>query len=73
MFYIYFNIIEVISRLWKCDIERFCAMKYRTVKSRILHPVGFEPGTSCDLSVMFMTIILFILAINDYFVDADGY
>ena len=48
-------------------------MKYRTVKSRILHPVGFEPGTSCDLSVMFMTIILFILAINDYFVDADGY
>ena len=46
VFNVPFNIILVISRRWKGDNERFCAMKCRTVMSWISPPAGFEPGTS---------------------------
>ena len=46
VFYIPFNIIEVISRQWKSDNERLQAMKHRTVMSLILPPAKVELGTS---------------------------
>ena len=45
VFYVPFNIIYVISRWWKEDNERLCAMKCSTVMSWILPPAGFELWT----------------------------
>ena len=41
VFYIPFNIIEVISRQLKSDNEKFCAMMHH----RVMTPTGVEPGT----------------------------
>ena len=38
VFYIPFNIIQVILRQWKGDNERFCAMKHCSVNSWDLNP-----------------------------------
>ena len=40
-----FNSISVISRQWKGEHERLCAMKRRLGSGRILPPAGFEPAT----------------------------
>ena len=40
-----FNSISVISRRWKGDYERLCAMKRRLGSGRISPPAGFEPAT----------------------------
>ena len=40
-----FNSISVISRRWKGEHERLCAMKCRLGSGRILPPAGFEPAT----------------------------
>ena len=40
-----FNSISVISRRWKGEHERLCAMKRRLGSGRISPPVGFEPAT----------------------------
>ena len=40
-----FNSISVISRRWKGEHERFCAMKRRLGSGRISPPAGFEPVT----------------------------
>ena len=40
-----FNSISVISRQWKGEHERLCAMKHRLGSGRILPPAGFEPAT----------------------------
>ena len=40
-----FNSISVISRRWKGEHERLCAMKRRLGLGRILPPAGFEPAT----------------------------
>ena len=40
-----FNIISVISRRWKGEYERLCAMKRHLGLGRISPPVGFEPAT----------------------------
>ena len=37
--------ISVISRRWKGEHERFCAMKRRLGSGRISPPAGFEPAT----------------------------
>ena len=41
-----FNSISVISRRWKGEHERLCAMKRRLGSGRISPPAGFEPATS---------------------------
>ena len=46
MFYSPFNIIKVILRQSKGDKERHCAIKPNTAMILILHPAGFEPGSS---------------------------
>ena len=38
-----FNSISVISRWWKGEHERLCAMKHRLGSGRISPPAGFEP------------------------------
>ena len=38
-----FNSISVISRRWKGEHERLCAMKRRLGSGRISPPAGFEP------------------------------
>ena len=40
-----FNSISVISRRWKGEYERLCAMKRRLGSGRISPPAGFEPAT----------------------------
>ena len=40
-----FNSISVISRRWKGEHERLCAMKCCLGSGRILPPVGFKPAT----------------------------
>ena len=40
-----FNSISVISRRWKGEHERLCAMKRRLGSGRISSPAGFEPAT----------------------------
>ena len=40
-----FNSISVISRRWKGEHERLCAMKRRLGSGRISPPAGFEPTT----------------------------
>ena len=40
-----FNSISVISRWWKGEHERLCAMKRRLGSGRISPPAGFEPAT----------------------------
>ena len=40
-----FNIISVISRRWKGEHERLCAMKRRLGSGRLSPPGGFEPAT----------------------------
>ena len=40
-----FNSISVISRWWKGEHERFCAIKRRLGLGRILPPAGSEPAT----------------------------
>ena len=40
-----FNSISVISRRWKGEHERLCAMKRRLRSGRISPPAGFEPAT----------------------------
>ena len=40
-----FNNISVISRRWKGEHERLCAMKRRLGSGRISPPAGFEPAT----------------------------
>ena len=40
-----FNSISVISRWWKGEHERLCAMKHRLGSGRISPPMGFEPVT----------------------------
>ena len=40
-----FNSISVISRRWKDEHERLCAMKCRLGSGRISPPAGFEPAT----------------------------
>ena len=40
-----FNSISVISRRWKGEHERLCAMKRRLGSRRISPPAGFEPAT----------------------------
>ena len=40
-----FNSISVISRWWKGEHERLCAMKCRLGSGRISPPAGFEPAT----------------------------
>ena len=40
-----FNSISVISRRWKGEHERLCAMKCRLGSGRISPPAGFEPLT----------------------------
>ena len=40
-----FNSISVISRRWKGEHERLCAMKRRLGTGRISPPTGFEPAT----------------------------
>ena len=40
-----FNSISVISRRWKGEHERLCAMKRRLGPGRISPPAGFEPAT----------------------------
>ena len=40
-----FNGISVISRWWKGEHERLCAMKHRLGSGRISPPAGFEPAT----------------------------
>ena len=40
-----FNSISVISRRWKSEHERLCAMKRRLGSGRISPPAGFEPAT----------------------------
>ena len=40
-----FNSISVISRRWKGEHERLCAMKRRLGLGRISPPAGFEPMT----------------------------
>ena len=40
-----FNSISVISRRWKGEHERLCAMKHRLGSGRISPPAGFEPTT----------------------------
>ena len=40
-----FNSISVISKRWKGEHERLCAMKRRLGSGRISPPVGFEPAT----------------------------
>ena len=46
-FYVPFNSISesVISRRWKGEHERLCAMKRRLCSGRISSPAGFEPAT----------------------------
>ena len=39
-----FNSISVISRPWKGEHERLCAMKRRLGSGRISPPAGFEPA-----------------------------
>ena len=51
LFYVPFNIIQAILRQQRDDNERLCAMKPHTVKSRILHPAGFEPRTSLSTCI----------------------
>ena len=41
-----FNSISVISRRWKGEHERLCAMKRRLGSGRISPPAGFEPGSA---------------------------
>ena len=41
-----FNSISVISRRWKGEHERLCAMKRRLGSGRISPPAGFEPVTT---------------------------
>ena len=40
-----FNSISVISRRWKGEHERLCAMKCHLGSRRITPPAGFEPAT----------------------------
>ena len=40
-----FNSISVISRRWKGEYEKLCAMKRRLDSGRISPPAGFEPAT----------------------------
>ena len=40
-----FSSISVISRRWKGEHERLCAMKRRLGSGRISPPAGFEPAT----------------------------
>ena len=40
-----FNSISVISRWWKGEYERLCAMKHCLGSGRISPPAGFEPVT----------------------------
>ena len=40
-----FNSISVISRRWKGEHERLCAMKRRLGSGRISPPAGLEPAT----------------------------
>ena len=40
-----FNSISVISRRWKGEHEKLCAMKRRLGSGRISPPAGFEPAT----------------------------
>ena len=40
-----FNSISVISRRWKGEHERLCAMKHRLGSRRISPPAGSEPAT----------------------------
>ena len=40
-----FNSISVISRRWKGEHERLCAMRCRLGSGRISPPAGFEPAT----------------------------
>ena len=44
-FYIPFNSSSVISRQWKGEHERLCAMKCRLGSGRIPPPAGFKPAT----------------------------
>ena len=41
-----YNSISVISKRWKGEHERLCAMKCRLGSGRISPPAGFEPATS---------------------------
>ena len=41
-----FDSISVISRRWKSEHERLCAMKRHLGSGRISPPAGFEPVTS---------------------------
>ena len=62
MFYVPFNIVYVISRLWKCDNGRLCAMKYHSHEWRDSTPVHliqslealttWPPGPSCSKLTM---------------------
>ena len=44
-----FNSISVISRRWKDEHERLCAMKRRSGSGRISPPAGFEPATPWNI------------------------
>ena len=41
----FYNSISVISRRWKGEHEKLCAMKRRLGSGRISPPAGFEPAT----------------------------
>ena len=43
-----FNSISVVSRRWKGEHERLCAMRRRLGSGRISPPAGFEPATPCS-------------------------
>ena len=43
--YVSFNSITVISRPWKGEHERLCAVKRRLGSERSSTPTGFEPVT----------------------------
>ena len=43
-FYVIFNVISFISRRWKVDNERLCAMEFRFTVEKISPPAGIELG-----------------------------
>ena len=45
VFYVPSTVFSVISRRWKGEHERLCAMKRRLGSGRISPPAGFEPAT----------------------------
>ena len=45
MSYVPFNSLSVITRRWKHEHERLCAMKRRLGSGRISPPAGFKPAT----------------------------